>query len=49
MGRVLKRILPLCENSSDFEEESVIEEINVGREFGFAGLENDCSIHTWKN
>jgi hypothetical protein len=39
MGRVWKRTLPSCENSSDLEEETVIEEItNIGRELGFDGL-----------
>jgi hypothetical protein len=37
-----KRILPHYANSSDFEEEIVIDEItNFGRELGFDGLEND--------
>jgi hypothetical protein len=36
MRRVWKRILPHCANSSDFEEDIVIEEItNIGRELGF--------------
>jgi hypothetical protein len=30
-----------CANSSDFEEETVMKEINIGRELGFDGLEND--------
>jgi hypothetical protein len=38
---VWMRILPHCVNSSDFEEETVIEEItNTGRELGFDELEN---------
>jgi hypothetical protein len=41
MRGVWKRILPHCANRSDFEEEIVIEEINIGRELGFDGLEND--------
>jgi hypothetical protein len=36
-----KSILPHSENSSDFDEETVIEEINFGRVLGFYGLEND--------
>jgi uncharacterized protein CbrC (UPF0167 family) len=37
----VERILAHCENSSDFEEETVLEEItNIGREVGFDGLEN---------
>jgi hypothetical protein len=36
-----KSILPHCANSSDFEEETVVEEINIGRELRFDGLEND--------
>jgi hypothetical protein len=31
--------LPHCANSSDFEEETVIKEINIGRELGFYELE----------
>jgi hypothetical protein len=39
---VWKKILPHCVNSSDFIEETVIEEItNIGRELGFDGPEND--------
>jgi hypothetical protein len=42
MRGVWKCILPHCANSSDFEEEAVLEEItNIGRELGFDGLEND--------
>jgi hypothetical protein len=43
MHGVWKRILPHCVNSSDFEGETVIEEItNIGRELEFDGLENDA-------
>jgi hypothetical protein len=54
MHGVWKHILPHCANSSDFKEETIVEEItNIGRELGFDGLENDdvgnCSIHSWKN
>jgi hypothetical protein len=54
MGRVWTRILPHCANSSDFEEETVIEEItNIGREHGFGGLETamfgNSSVHSRKN
>jgi hypothetical protein len=39
---VWKNILPHCANISDFEEETVVKKLtNVGREFGFNGLEND--------
>jgi hypothetical protein len=41
MHGVWKCILPRCANSSDFEEETVVEEINIGRELGFVALEND--------
>jgi hypothetical protein len=42
MCGVWKRILPHCANISDFEEETVIEEItSIGKELGFDGLEND--------
>jgi hypothetical protein len=34
--------LPHCANSSDFKEETVIEELtNTERELGFDGLENE--------
>jgi hypothetical protein len=39
---VWNRILSHCANSSDFEEETVIEETtNIERELGFDGLESD--------
>jgi hypothetical protein len=42
MRGVWKRILPHCANSSDFEEETVQQEIrNIGRKHGYGGLEND--------
>jgi hypothetical protein len=42
MRRVWKRILPHGANSSDFEEETAIQEItNIGRELGSDQLEND--------
>jgi hypothetical protein len=48
---VQKCILPSWANSSDFEEETVIEEItNIGRKLKFDGLENDvCELFNWKN
>jgi hypothetical protein len=55
MRGVWKHILPHCVSSTDFKEETVLEEItNIGRELGFVGLENDnifgnCSIHTQKH
>jgi hypothetical protein len=37
-----KCISPHCANRSDFEEETVVEEItNIGKELGFDGLENE--------
>ncbi|XP_063152245.1 uncharacterized protein LOC134492057 isoform X1 [Candoia aspera] len=42
MRGVWKHILPRCANGSDFEENTVIEEItNTGRKLGFDELEND--------
>jgi hypothetical protein len=43
MRGVWKSILLHWENTSDFDEEIVIEEItNIGRELGTDGIENDC-------
>jgi hypothetical protein len=41
MHGVWKRILPHRANSSDFEEETVIQEINILRELGSDELENE--------
>jgi hypothetical protein len=46
MRGVWRRLLPQCANSSDFEEETLIEEItNIGRELEYNGPTN----HARKN
>jgi hypothetical protein len=39
MCGVWKRTLPYCADSSDFEEETIIEITNIERELGSDGLE----------
>jgi hypothetical protein len=41
MCGIWKHILPHCAESSDFEEETVIEITDTEKELGFDGLEND--------
>jgi hypothetical protein len=53
MHGVWKCILPHCANSSDFKEETVLEEkTNIGRELGFDNHKMmmfwNYSVHTWK-